>query len=300
MKILLTGSNGLLGQKLVHKLASRPDIDLVATSRGANRLLQQKGYAYSAMDIADAAEVQKVIEMHKPDSVIHTAAMTHVDVCHKEPENCRKMNVEATENIVKACKHVGSHLVHLSTDFIFDGEDGPYSENDEPSPLSVYGESKLASEKVVQQSGLPAAILRTILLYGVAENMSRSNIVLWAKEALSEPKNINVVDDQFRSPTLAEDLADACILAAEKRAEGIFHISGPETMSVLDLVYKVAHFWKLDKELISRVSSSTLSQPAKRPPRTGFDISKARRELGFEPHTFEEGLALVDKQLHSR
>lgn len=300
MKILITGSNGLLGQKLVHKLAHRNDINLVATSRGINRLLQQKGYTYATMDIADAAAVQKVITEHQPDSVIHTAAMTHVDVCHKEPENCRKMNVEAVKNIVEACKQAGCHLVHLSTDFIFDGQNGSYSEEDIPAPLSIYGESKLESEKVVQESGLEAAILRTILLYGVAENMSRSNIVLWARQALSDGKNINVVDDQFRSPTLAEDLADACILAAEKRAQGVFHISGPDTMSVLDLVYQVADYWNLDRNLIARVSSDTLSQPAKRPPRTGFAIDKARRELGYKPHTFKEGLAVVEKQLQER
>ena len=127
--------------------------------------------------------------------------------------------------------------------------------------------------------------------------MSRSNIVLWAKDALTKGQKINVVDDQFRSPTLAEDLADGCILIADKNATGIFHLSGKETMSVLELVYKVADFWHLDKTLVTPIKSNTLNQAAKRPPRTGFDIGKAKRELGYNPHSFVEGLEILDAQL---
>jgi len=127
--------------------------------------------------------------------------------------------------------------------------------------------------------------------------MSRSNIVLWAKDALSKGQKINVVDDQFRSPTLAEDLADGCMLIAEKGATGIYHLSGPNTMSILELVYSVADFWKLDKSLITPSKSNTLNQAAKRPPRTGFDISKARKELGYAPHSFVDGLKILDAQL---
>ena len=127
--------------------------------------------------------------------------------------------------------------------------------------------------------------------------MSRSNIVLWAKEALTKGQKINVVDDQFRSPTLAEDLADGCILIADKKAKGLFHLSGPKTLSILELVYLVADFWKLDKSLVTPSKSDNLNQAAKRPPRTGFDISKARIELGYAPKSFEEGLGILDAQL---
>ena len=294
---MITGSNGLLGQKLVKKLRQRDDIELIATSRGDNRLQQQDGYQYESLDIADSAAVESLIARYKPDSLIHTAAMTHVDRCHEDPDTCHKMNIDAVKGIAEACKKHGVHLVQLSTDFIFDGENGPYTEEDQPNPVSIYGESKLKGEEIIRESGIDAAILRTILVYGVAENMSRSNIVLWAKGALEGEKSINVVDDQYRSPTLAEDLADACILAATKRAKGVYNISGGETFSVLELVWRVAEFWNLDKGLITAVSSETLSQPAKRPPRTGFIIDKAQRELGFKPHSFEEGLGLVDEQL---
>lgn len=297
MKILVTGSNGLLGQKLVHKLSKDYEVQLIATARGENRLSNKEGYTYQSLDITNKGEVEKVIANHKPDVVINTAAMTNVDACESDKEGCDKLNVDAVQYIVDACKANHVYLVHLSTDFIFDGEDGPYDEEATPNPVSYYGESKLKAEEIVLKSSLDAAILRTVLVYGIAEDMSRSNIALWAKGALSKGQKINVVDDQFRSPTLAEDLADGCILAAKQKAKGIYNISGKDQLSVLEIVQQVADFWKLDKSLINPVSSKTLSQPAKRPPKTGFILDKAIRELGYKPHSFMEGLAVLDEQM---
>lgn len=297
MKILITGSNGLLGQKLVHKLSKDPEVELIATARGENRLSNKEGYTYQSLDITDEKAVAEAISKFKPDSLIHTAAMTNVDACEADKEGCDKLNVDAVKYIADACNANNVHLVHLSTDFIFDGEDGPYDEEAEPNPVSYYGESKLKAEEIVLKSGLDAAILRTVLVYGIAEDMSRSNIALWAKGALSKGQQINVVDDQFRSPTLAEDLADGCILAAKQKAKGIYNISGKDQLSVLEIVQQVADYWKLDKSLITPVSSKTLSQPAKRPPKTGFILDKAIRELGYQPHSFMEGLEVLDEQM---
>ncbi|MGB0175668.1 MAG: SDR family oxidoreductase [Owenweeksia sp.] len=297
MKILVTGSNGLLGQKLVHKLKADPGSELIATARSENRLKDQDGYVYASMDITSSDEVMEVIKKYAPEVVINTAAMTNVDACELEPEKCDQLNIEAVKYLIEACKAVGAHLVHLSTDFIFNGNDGPYDEDAVPDPLSHYGRSKLTAEKLVSESPISWSILRTVLVYGVAEEMSRSNIVLWAKGALEKEQQINVVDDQFRTPTLAEDLADGCILAARKKAQGVYNISGKDQMSILDLVWKVADFWNLNKSVITAVKSTTLSQPAERPPKTGFILDKAIKELGYAPHTFEEGLKMVDEQL---
>lgn len=299
MKILITGSNGLLGQKLVHKLKADDQVTLIATSRGENRLMDQVGYTYEDLDITNQNQVDGIFEKHQPEAVINTAAMTNVDACEQDKEGCDKLNVDAVEYLIKACKQHSCHLVHLSTDFIFDGKDGPYREEAIPKPLSYYGESKLKAEKLIENSSLNFSILRTVLVYGVAEAMSRSNIVLWAKGALEKQQHINVVDDQYRTPTLAEDLADGCILAAKQKAQGIYNISGEGYMSILELVWQVAEFWELDKSLVTAVSSNTLSQPAKRPPKTGFILEKAKSELGYKPHTFKEGLALVDAQLRA-
>lgn len=297
-KVLITGSNGLLGQKLVEKLSADPEFELIATSRGDNRCPVKEAYTYFSLDISNRSEVLDIFSKTEPHVIINTAAMTNVDACESKKEECLSLNVEAVKHLAEASKKYNSHLIHISTDFIFDGEDGPYSEDAEPAPLSFYGNSKLEGEKVLLNSGLEKwAILRTVLVFGVVSDMSRSNIVLWAKESLEQRKNIKVVDDQFRTPTLAEDLADGCILAARKGAKGIYNISGKDFMSVYDLVLSVADFWKLDRSLITKTSSDTLSQAAKRPPITGFILNKAMKELGYNPKSFTEGLAVVDEQL---
>jgi dTDP-4-dehydrorhamnose reductase len=296
-KVLVTGSNGLLGQKLVYKLRNRQDVELIATARGENRLIEQQGYQFRSLDITDKSKVDEVIDDVQPDFIIHSAAMTQVDDCENNKEACDRINVEAVEYIVNAAERNGCHLIHISTDFIFNGKDGPYDEEGTPDPLSYYGLSKLKGEQIVQKSNMKWAILRTVLVYGIVDNMSRSNIVLWAKGALEKGESINVVDDQFRSPTLAEDLADGCILAIDKEATGVYNISGKDQFSIIDLVRTVADHYGLDKGLINPVSSETLNQPAKRPPITGFILDKARRELGYEPHSFVEGMELMEKQI---
>jgi dTDP-4-dehydrorhamnose reductase len=298
MRLLITGSNGLLGQKLVGSLRHDPDVELIPTSRGEDRTPDPLGSRYRAMDITSKAEVDNVFDASKPEVVIHTAAMTNVDACELDPAACELQNVTATQYLVDAAKRHKSHFIFLSTDFIFDGAAGPYREEDEPKPLSIYGHSKLEGERIVRESGLERwAIGRTIIVYGIAAGLSRSNVVLWAKSALEKGQPINVVDDQWRMPTLAEDLADGCIRIAKRGATGVYHLSGPDGMSILELVQRVARFFDLDPSVIRPITSSSLSQPAKRPPRTGFILDKARRDLGYAPHGFEEGLAVLRGQL---
>lgn len=298
MRILITGSNGLLGQKLVAALRTDPQVQLIATSRGADRTPQPSGYAYSALDCTNAEQVMTVLREHRPDAIIHTAAMTNVDACELDPAECRKQNVLAVENLCSAAKTIDAHLIHLSTDFIFDGEAGPYSEEDEPRPLSIYGQSKLDAEHAVMNAGLRRwAIARTIIVFGIAPGLSRSNVVLWAKGALEKGQPIKVVHDQWRMPTLAEDLADGCIAIAKERATGIYNLSGPDGMSILELVQRVGKFFGLDASVVRPIDSASLNQPAMRPPRTGFVLDKARRDLGYSPRGFEAGLAVLRDQL---
>ena len=298
MRILITGSNGLLGQKLVAALRNDPTVALTATSRGPDRSPDPLHDRYRPLDITDAAAVDAVFDAVRPEAVIHTAAMTNVDACELDPAACRLQNVTATAHLVRAAQRHGSHFIHLSTDFIFDGMAGPYREEDAPAPLSVYGHSKLDSERVVQEGGLAKwAIARTIIVYGVAPGLSRGNVVLWAKGALEKGEPIRVVDDQWRMPTLAEDLAEGCIRISRRGATGIYHLSGPDGMSILELVHRVGRFFGLPLNGVQAVKSNTLGQPAQRPPRTGFVLDKARRELGYEPRGFEAGLAVVRDQL---
>jgi len=297
MKILITGSNGLLGQKLLHKLRVDNTFELIATSKGVNRVNIKKGYTFFSLDITNKEEVNKVIINQAPNVVVNTAAMTNVDLCEDKQEACDVLNVEAVKYLADACANIDAHLIHISTDFIFDGEDGPYKEEDEPNPLSYYGLSKLKSEHLLQAHAVKWTVLRTIIVFGVGENLSKGNIVLWAKGALEKGEPLNIIDDQFRAPTLAEDLADACILAANKKAFGVFNASGKDIMSIYEIVERIAKHYGNTTENLNKISTATLNQTAGRPPKTGFVLDKSRQVLGYNPHSFEECLALIDEQL---
>lgn len=297
MRILITGSNGLLGQKLVALLRQQPEVELVATSRGSNKLAElYPDVRFVPLDATDQQQVARVVAQEQPTHLIHTAAMTNVDECELNREACWQKNVTAVEHVVAACATHKVHLTHVSTDFIFSGEEGPLAEDAIPAPINFYGESKLAAERIVQASRASWAIVRTVLVYGTAHDYGRTNIVLWVRDSLRANKPIKVVDDQFRTPTLAEDLAQGCWLAAKQNASGIYHISSSELFTPYQMALQVADFFQLDKSLITRVDGSTFSQPAKRPPRTGFIITKAQQELGYQPHDFRSGIALLARQ----
>ena len=293
MRILITGSNGLLGQKIVAQLLKKGSTFL-ATSLGENRNEECPTENYLRMDICNPEEITEVFQTFQPSHVIHTAALTNVDTCELDPDACQRINVDAVATLANVCQLNGIHFQLLSTDFVFDGTKGNYKEEDEPNPLSVYARSKVAAEHIVAKSpNLNASIVRTIIVYGTGQNLSRSNIVLWAKEALQKGQEISIIDDQFRAPTWADDLAWACIRICELNYTGIFHISGPETMSIYEIVARIAKHYHLSLDKVKRTSSANLNQPAKRPPRTGFDLSKAHSKLNYNPKRLEETLDLI-------
>ena len=295
--ILITGSNGLLGQKLVHLLSQFPAIKLIATAKGPNRLTGNLNYTYVSLDITNEVDVLQVFKTYQPNALIHTAAMTNVDTCEADPERCELLNVTAVSYLIQACKSNNTFFCHVSTDFIFDGLSGPYDENAKPNPVSIYGESKLRAEQLLQASTIKWGIARTILVFGIVKDMSRTNIILWVKKSLEEGKTIHVVTDQFRTPTLAEDLAMGCWLITKNHVQGIFNISGSDFLTPYEMAIKTAEFYHLPKELTKKADSSTFSQPAKRPLRTGFILDKAKSVLGYSPSSFNEGIAFMSKQI---
>lgn len=295
MRILITGSNGLLGQKIV-KLCLERGLNFLATSKGENRNPDCPNQNYLSLDITNALEVNKVFQFYYPTDVIHTAAITNVDYCEDHIEECQDVNVNATRLLLNASIQYKSHFQFLSTDFVFDGEKGNYSENDEVNPLSIYAKSKVDGENLVLNCGSDDwSIARTIIVYGEGNNLSRSNIVLWAKDALKSGTELTIVDDQFRAPTWADDLAWGCVEIILRKKKGIFHLSGPETMSIIDLVYRIADHYGLPKDQVKPIHSNTLNQAAKRPPKTGFDLSHSRKELDYNPLTLEKTLELLKK-----
>ncbi|HNR85885.1 MAG TPA: NAD(P)-dependent oxidoreductase [Taishania sp.] len=292
MKIVITGANGLLGQKIVKQLLKK-NVPFLATSTGENRNPDCPADHYVEMDICNKAQVTQVIEQFCPTHVIHTAAMTNVDACELNPEQCHQINVVGTQNVFEATQKVNAHFQLLSTDFVFDGQKGNYTEEDAVNPLSVYAQSKVDAENLLLKGNYSNySIVRTIIVYGNAHHLSRSNLFLWAKSALPKGEQMNVVDDQFRAPTWANDLAWGCIRICELNERGIYHLSGPTTFSIFEIVERIARYYNYDTKLLNKISSATLSQPAARPPKTGFDLTKARKNLGYQPKTIEETLDL--------
>lgn len=292
MKILITGANGLLGQHLVKMVMDSTKHSIIATGRGACRMnfSFSKNFQYYSLDITDAVAVEDFITAHQPNIIVHTAAITQADECEQNHIACWHANVTATGFLINAAEKINAHFIYLSTDFVFDGLGGPYTETDETGPVNYYGSSKLAAEKAVQQNLLHWCIIRTVLVYGNTWLKNRSNIVSWAKDNLEKQQQIKVVSDQWRTPTYVDDLATGVLMAIEKNATGIYHISGEEMMTPYDMAMATAVYLKLDIKLIEKVNASTFTQPAKRPAKTGFVIDKAKRELGYKPISFIEGL----------
>lgn len=231
-----------------------------------------------------------MIKEEKPAIIVHAAAMTQVDECQLDQDKCEEVNVRATAQLLLHAESFSSHFIYISTDFVFDGEKGDYEEGDHLNPISWYGFTKVHAEGVVETSEIPWAIVRTCLVYGNVLSGTRSNIVSWVKQNLEQGKPIKVVSDQWRTPTYVEDLAKGVLLIIQKEATGIYHISGKDKLTPYDIALATASHFKLDGSLIEKVDASTFSQPAKRPPKTGFNISKAMKELGFQPGCFTEGL----------
>lgn len=289
-KVVVTGANGLLGQTLINLLLKDNETYTVyGLSRGINRT-NRTDFSYIGIDITKHDLLRKTIIEIAPDFIVNTAAMTNVDACEDQKEACTQLNVDVVDNLANISVDLGAHLVHISTDFIFDGEKGYYTETDVPNPLSHYGWSKLKSEQVLEHSDASYTILRTILVYGLVENMTRNNIVLWVKEMLEKGNEITIVDDQYRMPTFVEDLAIACKIAMEKKAKGVFNISSNTLLSIYEMVLQIATSFNLNKDLAKPISTATLNQTAKRPPKTGFNLTKTNTKLGFYPKSFQEDL----------
>ncbi|MBC9930112.1 SDR family oxidoreductase [Chitinophaga qingshengii] len=297
MKVLITGSNGLLGQHLIPVFVQNKTYDVIATGRGANRSPQRDHYIYEAVNLRDAGSVQQLVQKHQPNLIIHSGAMSQVDDCEKNKDACWDTNVGATRYLVNAAEKVNASFIFLSTDFVFDGLNGPYDEEAPVNPINYYGTSKAAAERLVRNSKLSWAIVRTVLVYGVSNDPHRSNMITWVKNNLQQGKKIKVVDDQWRTPTLCQDLAQGCLLIAEKKATGVFNISGKEVLSPYDMALKTAEYFQLDTSLIEKISSKSFAQPAARPAKTGLIIDKAVKELGYQPHTFAEGLDIVAAEI---
>jgi dTDP-4-dehydrorhamnose reductase len=295
MKILLTGANGMLGSSLAEML-SKSEHKIWATGRGECRLpshLLHANFSYHSLDITHKDDVDQIISLFKPDVIIHAAAITQVDDCELNKSFCYSVNVDGTRYLLESAEDMNARFCLISTDFVFSGESGPYSENDPTGAVNYYGQTKELAEQLVMSSRLNWSIARTVLLYGKSDPSKRSNFIYWVKQNLEDGKHIKVVNDQIRTPTFIPDLANGIGLMIEKGARGIFHLSGKDILTPYQMAILIAKHLRLNESLIEPVDASIFTQVGKRPLRTGFVIDKAIKELGYLPTSFENALTAI-------
>lgn len=270
---MVTGSGGLLGGKLIVALAGVYDCIGISKS-GANGL---------QADVS-TGKIKEILVEEKPEIIFHTAAISDVDYCELNPKQAWNVNVTGTRNVLEGAEKVRAKVIHISTDFIFDGEKGMYKEDDRPNPVNYYGKTKLESEKLVQESGLDYVIARPSVIYGAGQ---KKKFLGWVLESLEAGKRITVVDDHYNTPTLADNLAE--MLIALRDEHGIFHTSGAERISRYDFAVKIARTFELDETLLTPIKTEELRQAAKRPNDTSLDTGKIGA-MGIRPLGVDEGL----------
>jgi dTDP-4-dehydrorhamnose reductase len=297
-RILICGSNGLLGQRLALMLSSQTDYEVLNTSRNRSFVFDDRLFDYTQLDVTQKGDVKSLVSSFHPTVIINAAATTDVDWCELHREEAWRTNVVGVENLIEAARKVGAQLIHISTDYVFDGNHGPYSEEDKPNPISYYGKAKLASENAVRSAGIPFTILRTIVLYGHGIRV-RDSFPLWVVKSLSKGQAIRCAEDQISNPTHVNDLAFAAVRAFELNRDGIYHVCGFDRVSRYDFALRTAEVFSLDPALIAKTTSAELRQTANRPLITGFVTLKAQTELGLTPLDTRQGLTLFKRELES-
>ena len=235
---------------------------------------------------------KEVVEMTNPDLVVNLAAMTNVDLCEKNPELAYAINIGGVDNLVNAFR---GPIIHVSTDYVFDGESGPYKEEDITNPLNVYGRSKLESEKLLLDQSEDSLVIRSNVLYDYSSK-SRASFLNWVVESLNQEKEISVVEDQWNNPTWTGSLAVVIDRAIDRQLTGLVHWGDGDLVSRFDFANKIADVFNLKKSLIKPILTSELNQTAKRPLKSGLISDYAQNILNLEPPTIKECLETIVEQ----
>ena len=294
-KALIFGSNGLLGQSLVRRFA--PEFDIIGASIESNNYNEKIEMSYQQIDMAIRSEMHDFLADQQPDLIMNAAAYTNVDKCEIEREQCWNANVRAVENIMESNLNPKTIIVHLSTDYVFDGNEPPYREKDKPNPKGNYARSKMASESIVRASHFEYMIIRTQVLYGTGNRLC-PNFVTWVIDQLKNKKEINVVTDQVGNPTYNHDVSEAIYRLLKTKNYGLFHVSGSESLSRNDFALKIAEIFGLDYKLITNITTGHLEQKAPRPANSTFVLDKLYNSIGWLPRNVESGLKLLKKELN--
>lgn len=297
-RILITGADGLIGQAVQRRLAHWREADVLATGLELSPRFRGGSGGYMSLNVTDHKAVEHIFLDFSPTVVVHLAAMSKVEACEHDKETCWRVNVDATAHLARLCKYHGARLVFLSTDFLFDGKNGPYAENDYPAPVNAYGRSKQAAENALILSGLNQwATVRTSLAFGAGDDLKRLNIATLMVRELKEGKSFQAATDQFRSPTYAPDLADGIRRIIQFGKDGTYHVAGRERLNVFDLCKLAAPILGFDSNLIVPTTTAELHPDSPRPLDGGLLILRAESELGYRPRSLTEAFVELSRRL---
>jgi dTDP-4-dehydrorhamnose reductase len=296
-KVFITGANGLLGQKCVGAFAKGWEV--LGIDLHEAPFFDRESVAYQRTDFTDKRRLLESLEDFCPDVILNAGAFTDVDGCEKEKEVAYRANVEAVRNLVEYCSGKDCKLIQLSTDYLFDGKEGPYPENAKEHPVGYYGQTKFEAEQVTKANLKNYLIGRTNVLYGVANGV-RPNFVTWLIETLKEGKSVRIATDQYNNPILADNLAEALRECAEMDLTGILNLGGGEYLSRYGFALKIAEVFELGKNLITPIITKDLGQVAPRPLRGGLDETLAKKLLTTKLLDAREGLEVMQKQVQAK
>lgn len=292
LKIFVTGANGLLGSRIV-ELAVERGYDVYSSDISPEVKMGQP----VNLDITDRDLTISKIRDVQPDVIVHSAALTDVDLCEREKSLAEKVNVEGTKNIVQAAKTINAYLAYISTDYVFDGRKGRYTERDETNPINFYGYTKLESERIVTASELEFMIARPSVIYGSKPARGKVNFALWVLDKLRKNEQAAILVDQYVSPTLNTNLAQMLLEACERRLEELLHLSGGTRISRYDFATKLAKVFGFNLNLIKPAHMSEMTWLAKRPMDSSLDVSKASNILNTKPQKIEQSIKTLKKEV---
>lgn len=293
-RVLVTGAAGLLGQHLVNHLRSaeiaHKDTSILAIDKADNPFERSDYLDYLQADLILFDSIKSAVEDFEPDFIFNCAAYTDVDGCEKNKKLADALNVHLVKNLLEI--HSFKKIIHFSTDYVFNGLNGPYTETDDTDPVGYYGLTKLQSERLLQNSQRYFLIIRTNVLYGTGKNV-RPNFITWLIDNLRRNKNLRIITDQLNNPTYVGNLAQAAVEAAQKGYTGVLHVAGTDYLSRYQIALKTAVHFKLNSQFIEPISTDLLVQNAKRPLRGGLKIAKAQNLLKTRLIGLDEGLKLM-------
>jgi len=290
---MIVGGAGQLGQKLIEVFKRETDWEITSVIR--NGIADNRGG--EAFDTSSRQAWKRIIlhERWRPNVIVNAAAMTDVDKCEVQREEAWRTNVQLVEHLTGMARTIDARFVQLSSDYVFDGMNGPYTETARPNPINYYGKTKLAAENICMRSGVEAAIVRTMWLFGYADN-GKQNFVTWLVKQLLTTGIARVVDDEIGNPTLTDDLAYAIVSIIERDLRGIVNLAGPQVMSRFDFARQIAEEYNLDPERVTSIPSAALERAAKRPLQSGLLTFKAQSLMEIKLRSVRESLNIYRTQ----